>query len=95
MLDGDIEDLGDCYLKHLVAPVRAYREGSAGAAPMIEPRQQPPRDLRPTIAVIPFAARGAEPGHALIGEAVADELIAALSKTAELHVISRLSTTVF
>jgi adenylate cyclase len=94
-LDGDIEDLGDCYLKHLVSPVRAYRVGNAGAAPIIEPGSNRPLDLRPTIAVIPFAARGAEPGHALIGEAVADELIAALSKTAELHVISRLSTTVF
>ncbi len=95
LLDGDIEDLGDCYLKHLVSPVRAYRVGDAGAAPIIEPGSSRPLDLRPTIAVIPFAARGAEPGHALIGEAVADELIAALSKTAELHVISRLSTTVF
>jgi adenylate cyclase len=94
-LDGDIEDLGDCYMKHLVSPVRAYRVGSAGAAPIIEPGSSRPLDLRPTIAVIPFAARGAEPGHALIGEAVADELIAALSKTAELHVISRLSTTAF
>jgi adenylate cyclase len=95
MLDGDIEDLGDCHLKHLVSPVRAYRVGSAGAAPIIEPGSSRPLDLRPTIAVIPFAARGSEPGHALIGEAIADELIAALSKTAELHVISRLSTTVF
>jgi adenylate cyclase len=95
VLDGDIEDLGDCYMKHLVSPVRAYRVGSAGAAPIIEPGSSRPLDLRPTIAVIPFAARGAEPGHDLIGEAVADELIAALSKTAELHVISRLSTTAF
>jgi adenylate cyclase len=94
-LDGDIEDLGDCYMKHLVSPVRAYRVGSAGATPIIEPGSSRPLDLRPTIAVIPFAARGTEPGHALIGEAVADELIAALSKTAELHVISRLSTTAF
>ena len=94
-LDGDIEDLGDCYMKHLVSPVRAYRVGSAGAAPIIEPGSSRPLDLRPTIAIIPFAARGIEPGHALIGEAVADELIAALSKTAELHVISRLSTTAF
>lgn len=95
VLDGDIEDLGDCHMKHLVTPVRAYRVGQAGAAPIIAPGSNRPLDLRPTIAVIPFAARGAEPGHALIGEAVADELIAALSKTAELHVISRLSTTVF
>jgi adenylate cyclase len=95
VLDGDIEDLGDCYVKHLVKPVRAYRVGPAGQAPIIEPGSARPLDLRPTVAVIPFAARGAEPGHDLIGEAIADELIAALSKTSELHVISRLSTTVF
>jgi class 3 adenylate cyclase len=27
MLDADIEDLGDCYLKHVKEPVRAYRIG--------------------------------------------------------------------
>jgi adenylate cyclase len=95
VLDGDVEDLGDCHLKHVKEPVRAYRVGPAGQAPIIAPGQNRPLDLRPTIAVIPFAARGMEPGHALIGEAVADELIAALSKTAELHVISRLSTSAF
>ncbi len=95
VLDGDIEDLGDCYLKHVKEPVRAYRVGEAGPAPIFAPGANRPLDLRPTVAVIPFAARGMEPGHALIGEAVADELIAAISKTAELHVISRLSTSAF
>jgi adenylate cyclase len=95
VLDGDIEDLGDCYLKHVKEPVRAYRVGDAGPAPIFAPGANRPLDLRPTVAVIPFAARGMEPGHALIGEAVADELIAAISKTAELHVISRLSTSAF
>jgi adenylate cyclase len=95
VLDGDIEDLGDCYLKHVKEPVRAYRVGEAGPAPIFAVGANRPLDLRPTVAVIPFAARGMEPGHALIGEAVADELIAAISKTAELHVISRLSTSAF
>lgn len=94
-LDADVEDLGECHLKHVAQPVRAYRLGPPGHAPVVQPGNTVRLDLRPTIAVIPFASSGMDPQHALIGEAVADELIAALSRTAELHVISRLSTTAF
>jgi len=52
-------------------------------------------ELRPTIAVIPFAARGGGSEHRLLGEVLADEVISALSRTADLNVISRLSTTAF
>jgi adenylate cyclase len=95
MLDADIEDLGECYLKHVSAPVRAYRVGPAGHAPIVPPGSVVELNLRPTIAVIPFGMRSNEPGHELLGEALADEVIAALSRTPELHVISRLSTTLF
>lgn len=94
-LDVDVEDLGDCHLRHVDKTVRAYRIGPPGHAPVIQPGNTVPLDLRPTIAIIPFSSRDMDSQHALIGEAVADELIAALSRTAELHVISRLSTTVF
>ena len=52
-------------------------------------------ELRPTIAVIPFAARGGEAEQQVLGEVMADEIISSLSRTAELQVISRLSTTAF
>lgn len=94
-LDADIEDLGECHLKHVHEPIRAYRIGPVGHAPVIERGSGIQLDLRPTIAVIPFAMRGGEAGHEMLGEALADEVIAALSRTSELHVISRLSTTVF
>ncbi|MGH8758524.1 MAG: adenylate/guanylate cyclase domain-containing protein [Burkholderiales bacterium] len=94
-LDADIEDLGECYLKHVEKPLRTYRIGPVGYAPVVQPGNSVRLDLRPTIAVIPFAMRSAEPGHEMLGEALADEVIAALSRTSELHVISRLSTTVF
>lgn len=94
-LDADIEDLGECHLKHVHEPIRAYRVGPAGHQPVIERGSGIQLDLRPTIAVIPFAMRGGEAGHEMLGEALADEVIAALSRTSELHVISRLSTTVF
>jgi adenylate cyclase len=94
-LDADVEDLGECHLKHVEKPVRAYRIGPIGKHPVIAPGSAVRLDLRPTIAVIPFAMRSSEPGHEMLGEALADEVIAALSRTSELHVISRLSTTAF
>lgn len=94
-LDADIEDLGECHLKHVEKPVRAYRIGPMGEHPVIAAGSAVRLDLRPTVAVIPFAMRSSEPGHEMLGEALADEVIAALSRTSELHVISRLSTTVF
>jgi adenylate cyclase len=95
VLDADIEDLGACYLKHVHDPVRAYRVGPPGPRPVIEPGAISMPQLRPTVAVIPFVERAAVPGHQVIGEVLADEIIAALSRSSELDVISRLSTTVF
>lgn len=94
VLDADIEDLGECYLKPLNQPVRAYRVGPPGPRPVIEPLATT-SELCPTIAVIPFTARSAEPQHQVLGEVLADEVISSLSRTADMNVISRLSTTAF
>jgi class 3 adenylate cyclase/tetratricopeptide (TPR) repeat protein len=94
MLDADIEDLGECYLKNLEHPIRAYRVGPPGPRPVIE-RGGTTEDLRPTVAVIPFAARTADARHLVLGEVLAEEVISALSRTSEINVISRLSTTAF
>jgi adenylate cyclase len=94
-LDADIEDLGECHLKHVREPVRAYRIGPAGQAPVIHSLATAPQDFRPTIAVIPFEARSNEPEHFVIGELIADGVIAQLARSPDLRVISRLSTTVF
>ena len=94
-LDGDIEDLGDCHLKHVPEPVRAYRVGPAGAAPVVRSLSEVAVELRPTIAVIPFEARSNEPEHFAIGELIAEGIIAQLARTSDLRVISRLSTTAF
>jgi class 3 adenylate cyclase/TolB-like protein/tetratricopeptide (TPR) repeat protein len=95
VLDADIEDLGACYVKHVNEPVRAYRVGPPGPRPVIEPGSAAMPELRPTVAVIPFTARAGEPAHQVLGEVLADEIISALSRAADLNVISRLSTTVF
>ena len=95
LLDADIEDLGECYLKHVQQPVRAYRVGPPGHWPVIERGSFTMPGLQPMIAVIPFTARSAEPEYEVVGEMLADEVISALSRTTHLNVISRLSTTVF
>ncbi|MCC6195292.1 MAG: hypothetical protein IT518_12560 [Burkholderiales bacterium] len=91
-LDAEIEDRGDGYLKHVREPVRAYRLGPVGARPVIAPGTGFSPSLQPTIAVIPFQSRDHDPAHDVLGEVLADEIIAALSRAAEIKVISRLST---
>ena len=93
-LDAKIEDLGECYLKHIEQPVRGYRVSATGAAPLII-RRQPAARLQPVVAVIPFTAHSNEPEHFAIGELIAEGVIGHLSRTVDLKVISRLSTTVF
>lgn len=94
-LDGEIEDLGENYVKNLAHPLRAYRVGPPGASPRqgITPARR--LELRASIAVIPFSARSDNARDRVHGDVLADEVIAALSRTPELHVISRLSTAPF
>lgn len=92
-IDGDIEDLGECYLKHVEEPVRIYRVGRAAPEPALPARREHEIRMQTTVAVIPFGARSSDPEHFAIGELIADGVIAQLSRTRELRVISRLSTT--
>ena len=86
-VDADVVDLGECYLKHVSEPVRAFRLGPPGLLPAMPP----PigfDDLAPVIAVMPFDG---QPGD-VVGEVIAEELIASLSRLPEFRLISRLST---
>jgi TolB-like protein/Tfp pilus assembly protein PilF len=91
-LDADVEDMGECYLKHVEKPVHAYRIAPPGQASFCVSLPADNTELRPTIAVIPFTARTSGPDDAVLGEILAEEIIAALSRTPDLNVISRLST---
>lgn len=96
-LDADPEDLGECFLKHLPAPVRAYRLAPAGrgaaAAPMspADPAPTSADPLRAGIAVLPLSAFEPGDGSAALGDLVADEIRGGLARSAHLHVIARLS----
>jgi adenylate cyclase len=90
----ELEDLGPCHLKHLKDPVQVFRVGHAGRAPVMPARRLASHSLRPTMAVLPFALHGDGAGE-LTGEALADDSVAALSRSELLQVVSRLSTTGF
>lgn len=91
-LDDHVEDLGTCHLKHVKHPVRAYRVARPGRVSQTPTWGNARLLTRASVAVLPFAVEG---GNLALGEAVADEVIAALSRSSQLQVISRLSTAVF
>ena len=93
-LDAEFEDLGDCYLRNVDVPVRAYRVGPAGPLPVVDlGSSEQPHDLVPSIAVIPFPLRMGAAADALLGEVIADDITAGLARSKRLRVTSRLSAT--
>jgi len=92
-LDADIEDLGECRLKHVGQPVRAYRVGPIGPQPTM-PSDPSNLMLQATVAVIPLDVASSGEDR-IVGQLLADAVIARLSLSAELRVISRLSSSAF
>lgn len=91
-LDADVEDLGECFLKHWSQPVRAFRLSPPVAVAGATGRgARPLADLRPTLAALPLEAGHADPMARGLADAMVDELIAGLSSARDLKVISRLS----
>jgi adenylate cyclase len=93
-LDADVEDLGDCYVRGLAEPIRAYRVGPPGPRSMVAPAASYD-ELAPSIAVVPFTSRSAATDQGVVGEILAEEIIRRLSHSSDLKVVSRLSTTAF
>jgi len=89
-----LQDLGSCHLKHVREPVHAWRIGDAGQAPVVPVRRLATHSLRPTVAVLPFGLQPAAAGG-LTGEALADDIVAALAGSEQLQVVSRLSSAHF
>jgi class 3 adenylate cyclase/TolB-like protein len=91
-VDADVEDLGLCYLKNLDRPQRAFRIGPAQPRSLVGSGVG---DERAGVAVVPFQTRNASDGDQTLGQVLADDLIAALSRVPELRVVSRLSSNWF
>lgn len=92
-LDVEMQDMGDCHLKHVAVPVRAYRIGASGPSPILTPLHEYLNPLEPKIAVMIFQSK-AEAGNIIDYEAqiLAEEIIARLAISGEMRVVSRLST---
>ncbi|MEM7721382.1 MAG: winged helix-turn-helix domain-containing protein [Pseudomonadota bacterium] len=88
--DAQFEDLGD----HAIGrdTKRLYQVRQLGATGAL-PRGRHAR-LLPTIAIIPFSGPRDDPS-AMVGEALADDIITVLSRSQQVNVISRLSTRQF
>lgn len=90
-----IEDLGEHKLKGVEQHVRAFRAWPADAVPAARIKRTRPIGDRPSIAVLPFSNMSGDPANNFLGDVIADDLIADLSRLTDLFVISRLSTTPF
>ncbi len=90
-LDADFEDLGYRRVKPLARPMRLFRAhpGQEGVSDWSTIAH---RDLRPGLAVIPFKGGIPEARRWMIGELIAEGVIARLSHSIGIRVISRQST---
>ncbi|MGE0874479.1 MAG: adenylate/guanylate cyclase domain-containing protein [Burkholderiales bacterium] len=93
-LDASIEDLGEQRLRNRQRAVRAFRVWPAGGD-AIAPVSLERTHGRPSIAVVPFRVLSHDPGHEFLGDGLAEETIAALSRVADFFVVSRLSSMAF
>jgi adenylate cyclase len=93
-LDASLEDMGECWLKHLPNSVRAYRLHAAdgGSLRLIQGGSHDVTSLQPGIAVMPLTVLAEVAESHWLGEAVADRLTSALSRFSAVRVVSRLST---
>ncbi len=94
-VDASVEDLGEQRLRNRERAVRAFRLWPPAHQPALAPSAAVRAQGRPSVAVIPFQLRSDDPRFAFIGDSLADETIAALSRVADFFVVSRLSSMAF
>jgi TolB-like protein/CRP-like cAMP-binding protein len=94
-VEASIEDLGEQRLRGRGRGIRAFRVWPATRAPLARRDAVARAHGRPSIAVIPFRVLSAESRHEMLGDGLAEEIIAALSGVADFFVVSRLSSMAF
>lgn len=90
-VDGEVHDLGECYVKHLHRPVRCFTVQEPQGHPAAAILLNDGAFMGPAIAVMPLEHGGGELVAGL-GEAFAGEVISVLSRSHRIRVISLLST---
>ncbi len=92
---GHLVDLGECFLKHYATTVRAFRIVPDGQRHSLGIPAAAFFDDRPSLAVVPFSPLGADETPSALGDAIAETVVGALSRSAGLRVVSLLSTLPF
>ena len=90
-LDGEIEDMGECYLKHLSEPQRVYRVGDFGERRSSLPTVIEQDNFRLSLAIVPFQNMAHAAEDYAYGELIADGIRSPISHSHRLHLISKLS----
>ena len=94
-VEASVEDLGEQRLRNRERAVRAFRAWPPAQTGAWRPSVAVQAHGRPSVAVIPFQLRSDDPRFESIGDGLADDVIASLSRMADFFVISRLSTMAF
>jgi len=94
-VQASVEDLGEQRLRNRERAVRTFRVWPPAQAETWTPSAAVQAHGRPSVAVIPFALNSDDARFASIGDGLADDVIAALSRMADFFVISRLSSMAF
>lgn len=93
-VDGEMEDMGESYLKHWPEPVRTWRVHPAlSTHPDWRPenREALAPDGRRSIAILPFEARTPLSAQFVIGELIANGVMVQLARSKDLRITARLS----
>lgn len=92
-LDAEFEDMGECYIKHLEKPVRAFRVLTGEAAHYASAQLNViAQEFLAVLAVVPFTPLENQQFPDPIGQMLAHDIMDALSQLEGLQLISRLST---
>jgi len=94
-VEASVEDLGEQHLRNRSRTERAFRLWPAAHTAVATPSAALRAHGRPSVAVIPFQLRTDDTRLAFIGDGLADETIASLSRVADFFVTSRLSSMAF
>ena len=94
-VDASVEDLGEQHLRNRSRTERAFRLWPAAHVEVTTPSAAVRAHGRPSVAVIPFQLRTDDARLAFIGDGLADDTIAALTRLADFFVTSRLSSMAF
>jgi adenylate cyclase len=94
-VEASVEDLGEQRLRNRERAVRAFRAWPPAQTRIWTPSAAVQAHGRPSIAVIPFQLRSDDARFESIGDSLADDTIAALSRMADFFVVSRLSSMAF